>query len=827
MLAVGVLSAVIHTAATGAPEPMAATKRAKAMPARGMTSLAPAVQWQDALVSGNGTLGAMVFGDPAAERIILNHEKFNQPQRFEPLPPPEIGQYLPQLRRMMRRGEYNQAWTFWNEMARKHGHPGLVWTDAFHPAYALTITSAPSGEAREYLRSVNFETGEATVWWTDDRGEWRRRLFVSRTDGVIVQSIDPPDGATVDCVLGTDEKLEKWTEELAVFTKRADPDWLIVRGRYPAEKSHGGFEGVTRIVAQGGTARADGDRVIVEGAGRVLLLTQLERIPDFDRSAVPALQTRLVACGDSYDGLLVPHAAAHGGIFDRVRIELGAGEGRRLTSEELIAREEADTATLDAALLEKMFDMGRYVLLSSSGDWPPRLPGVWTGSWDPEWRGDFTTDANINLAISGANIGAMPEAMNAYCNLIEGIVDDWKINAWNLLGCHGVMAGTRTDGEHNLHTHFSKDFEGAFWTAGAQWLTQPLYEYWQTTGDETFLRERLLPIMLEVARFHEDFLVEYDADGRYLFIPSYSPENKPQLAPDSVILPPDGEEAPRFRGGWPQVNATMDIAAAKEALTNLIGVCEILGIEEQGVKRWKAMLTRMPPYLVNEDGALKEWATPALRDNYNHRHLSHLYPLWPGLEITPGETPELFEAARTAAHLRGMGNESAHGLMHMALVATRLKDAPLVHRNLQYIQEHGYIYSSMVTSHNPKRRIFNVDASCSLPTVVMEMLVYSRPGEIELLPALDDRLGKGSIEGVLCRGRVKVEELKWDLEAGTVEARLISPIDQTVTLRLRRGIETIGIDGEASLSEAGDADSRSLTLTSGAAVTLRIGLEKP
>ncbi|MCP4645446.1 MAG: glycoside hydrolase family 95 protein, partial [bacterium] len=302
--------------------------------------------------------------------------------------------------------------------------------------------------------------------------------------------------------------------------------------------------------------------------------------------------------------------------YDRVRLDLNVGEARYLSVEALIREQkkgrEAGEA-LNLALLEKLFDMGRYVFLCSSGDWPPRLQGIWGGSWDPAWRGDYTLDANVNLAVSGGNLGAMHEAMGGYLRLVEGVVDDWRTNARNLYGCRGILAGTRTDGDHNLHTHHSVAFPGHFWVAGTEWMVLPLHEYYEVTGDEAFLRDHVLPLLKEIALFYEDFLTEFDDDGNYVFVPSYSPEHAPENADNATVL-----------------NATMDIAAAKETLTNLIEACEILGVEQENLPKWRAMLTKMPAYLVNDEGALKEWAHPDLDDDYDHRHLSHLYPLWPG-----------------------------------------------------------------------------------------------------------------------------------------------------------------------------------------------------
>ena len=202
------------------------------------------------------------------------------------------------------------------------------------------------------------------------------------------------------------------------------------------------------------------------------------------------------------------------------------------------------------------------------------------------------------------------------------------------------------------------------------------------------------------------------------------------------------------------------------------------------------MLEKMPPYLVNTDGALQEWATFDLEDNYNHRHVSHLYPVWPGLEINPEETPELFKAAKIAAQKRGRGNASAHGLAHMALIGSRLKMDELVYGNLLFMLKTDFIYRSLFTSHNPNR-IYNADMLNSLPAVVMEMLVYSRPGVIELLPACSPKFTKGRITGIKCRTQATVETLEWNFEEKKVNAVISSGKDQSIELFYRKGIKDL------------------------------------
>jgi alpha-L-fucosidase 2 len=203
------------------------------------------------------------------------------------------------------------------------------------------------------------------------------------------------------------------------------------------------------------------------------------------------------------------------------------------------------------------------------------------------------------------------------------------------------------------------------------------------------------------------------------------------------------------------------------------------------------LLKQLPPYLVDERGALAEWAWPGLVTPGEHRHVSHLYPVWPLHEITPDDTPELAAAARRALVLRGDENLSAHGSLHRALCAARLKDAGLVEANLGKIVGNDMVFRSLMTSHNPGLDIYNADAAHAIPAVILEALVDSRPGVIELLPALPGRWARGRIGGVRCRNRVTVAELVWDLQRSTAHAVLRSEVEVTVSVRCPRALGPI------------------------------------
>jgi hypothetical protein len=731
------------------------------VPAHGIHDTAPADRWEDAFLSGNGEYGIMVFGHPHRERIIHNHHRYVLPNGSRGMRPPAVAPRLERVRDLILGGERERAQHEFSDGRQ------LAWTQPFHPGHVLHVEALAAGTVADYRRVTSFATGEVSVTWSDADGRWARRAFVSRADAVAVVEITGP---RLDLAIRLSGALPGRPSSVTVTSAAQDMGngeaSLTAVGLYPAGLGAAGFIGVTRLAATGGEVAVDGDVAYLRGAERVVLLTRMDRSESAPRA--DALRKTLAELPADYDWLLARHTAVHGSLYAGAQLDLGAPEDERcLPVGELVER--ACAGALDPALAEVLFHSGRYLLLSSSGVLPPRLTGLWLGAWDAAWSGDFTTDANVNLQMAAVVSTGMPELMASYAALIAGQIEDWRTNARAIYGVRGILAPSRTDGEHGLLFHLDDDWPWPMWLAGADWLLQPLYEYWQVTGDDEFLARTLAPWLIEAAVFFEDFLTREDGGGYLVLVPSYSPE----------IGPRDGH-------GVAGVNATMDLAAARHALTTAADVCTHLAIEPESAVRWRDLAARLPPYRVDENGALAEWAWPGLETPDDHRHVSHLYPVWPLHDINPDDTPELAAAARTALLRRGDENFSAHGSLHRALCAARLKDSAAARANLMKILGRRMVFRSLMTSHNPGLEIYNADAAHCLPAVVTEMLVDSRPGIVELLPALPAEWRSGSLRGIATRARVTVGELSWDLDEGVVRAVLTSALEQQVTLVCRR-----------------------------------------
>lgn len=775
---------------------------------RGIHDSQPASSWTDAFLSGNGRYGIMVYGNPLSETVIFNDHKFEQPNGSLNLQPPVISNRLPQVQADLLAGNYSAAQTEFASGWTLH------WTQPFHPGYKMQLTLPTNGTVSNYSRTTNFETGEVTVQWSDNLGSWTRNSFVSRADNVVAQYLPAPTNGKLNVSLQLNGALDGAPSSLVyannISTDSKGHTFLNLRVQYDSSSSDPGYEGVTRVILHGGTHSISGTTLTISNANSLLLLTQADRYDTATQWNNNTLQHTLLTLSDNYTTLLNRHTALHRPIFDRLTVDFNASASdRALATTDLLNEQLNNSSTLNPALLEKMFDAGRYHLLSSSGYFPTRLTGIWLGAWGAAWSDDFTTDANINLQVASGNIGNMPEVMQSFNNLIFKIAPTWQTNATNIYGTRGIFAPSRTDGTSSYEFHFDTNFPGEMWTSGADWLLYPIYEHYQVTGDTTFLQNQLWPWLEQLAYFYEDFLTHTDSNGNYIFVPSYSPENNPA----NTNVPTT-------------IDLTIDVAAGKHALQTAIDVATILGVEQgsgQGVQRWNAILAKIPPYRVNSDGALAEWIWPSLTDNYDHRHISHLYPVWPLHEINPEDTPTLIPAATRALQLRGNPQGAGHGYLHRALAHARLKDGPNVSKMLLNVLAGKQVFRSLMTSHYPNYDTYNADVAHTVPAIVMEMLTYSRPGVTELLPALPDYLTQGSIHGVKGRNRVTVVSLSWNLANFILNATLLSDITQDVTLISRRGISSITSSAILASSPVGTF-ARVISLQAGISTTVSITL---
>jgi hypothetical protein len=791
------------------------------VPERGFISTRPAKTWEENLITGNGTLAISAFSRPLDERIIFNHERLFMPMG-EPHVPPDQSAHLPKLRQLIQDGKYKEAEELQFELT---GLKGFTYPDYFVPAFDLWIKTENQGDTRDYARTVDFSTAEAVVRWSDDRGPFERRMFVSRKDGIAVIQLTAPKGAlncTVQLTPRTledgytpetnfkDDSNEMFAEHFGDLKSTSEAGTLTFSARClkAYEGSMQAFEGRARVVTTGGTATpaADGS-ITIKGADSALLFVDMRLLMDAKKSEQAALKAKLDALPVDYPALLAAHAKLHGGIFNRVKLDLGGGDDHKKPTEQLMEENTFDKMNL--AWLEKQFDAGRYNIICSTGELPPNLQGIWGGHYVPAWAGDYTHNGNVPAAISSNMMGNMPEFMLAYTDYIESIIPGMEHNAKAYFGCRGVVLPSRTT-TNGYNNALAKNFAGGMWIAGAGWAAHFIYDYYLYTGDEKFLAERALPFMEKVGLFFEDF-VEEGPDGKYILSPATSPENWPAGSDSQASY-----------------NATMDVAVAKETFANLIAASKKLGKNADKIARWEEILSKLPDYSIAENGIIKEWLTPKLGNQDAHRHSSQLYPLYDDLPAEIANSPEL-----QAAFIKSVEDKlerywkdnkrgfMSFGIVQLGQVAASLGHGEIVHHCLQHLVN-GFWLNNLASMHN-RRELFNMDISGGQPSVVIKALVDSFPGKVRLLPALPNAWETGTLEGVLCRGVIEIHRLHWN--NGKVEVELTSGKDQTIALVLPGDISEITAEG-ATLADGTTAAERSLTLTAGKKATLKIAYAK-
>jgi hypothetical protein len=756
--------------------------RKKILPNRGFCCLTPG---GDSLMSGNGAVTIELAGNPYTEMIPFSHESLFAPRKKNS-ETNKIAHLLPEIRQMMLDGKYHEAimlaYNEWskNPIARAGGFGG--------GRFSLQLKYPGSSQVTDYLRTVDFESTEVKVHWTDELGEWIRRTFSSRPDNVVVQWLTAPKGETIDVRVslveggGTGARGAGGAQDFAGIRSRAgaqagqpnasnssmdlNEDRLIYKGRVDPSNDNRGYAGITRVVRDGGSARMDGTTLVIEKASSIMLITRLEYFPDYSEEKVEAVRQSVFELNPDYTELLERARKVQSEMLNRVTVDFGNNQRYGMSAEELLS-DQRSSPGYSGAFLKTFFEMCRYWFIITTGKY--RTVSA-------------LTNVNTNLQVAPISIGNYPEGEEAYFNWVESLVPDFRNNARNIYGMRGThyaIAPSKDSGVFNMFDYADNTGETwphPYWISAGGWVLRPFWDHYLVTGDLDFLRNRMVPAYKDLALFYEDFLTLTDKNGNFIFVPSFSPENNPgNLNPGCMAV----------------INANMDISVCREVLANLVEACELLGIEADNVPKWKMMIAKLPPFLLEPDGTLKEWAWPDLSERYNHRHISQCYGAWPGDEIDPDRTPLLAKAAVIADRKRVPERLAAHSYCQRALIGARLKDNYMVDSELRQLLEQGFVSTTYLCPHDPYANMRIPDAQGGIPAIMMEMLAYSRPGVIEVLPALPSSIVCGSIKGMLLRTFAKLDKLSWNMDERTIDLTITSLKKQDVTLIARYGIEDI------------------------------------
>ena len=716
----------------------------------------PAECWNDTTPLGNGTLGASVYGCVYDERILINHEALYNWVCDKGYP--DISYALAEVRALMDQGKYKEANTYYTDIINKTGFRSNK--GKFFPAFDIHMIFETDASPKNYTRVLDMETGVCTVSYTENEEKCKRTVFASQRDRVVVVNIKKTKPFSLKVSLERHDMADYvdnfYCDEFKSFSR----DGCV----YSESKTGGGlhFTGIVKVldtdgeITSGGSdkAMANGmsgeatlkDYLKIENAKEITLVFNMTRVCEPFEKMVELIDK----CKKSFDTLLSEQKIDFARLFNKTRLCLTNGEN--VSNEQLFLNSYG--GDVDNRFIEKMADFGRYLLISSSVgcEYPANLQGLWNGAYSPAWACTFFNNENIQMAYWQAYAGNLSEATLPLFNLYDKFKDDYRENAKNLFGCRGILLPLFMDNSNGKKENTQPHV--LYWTGSSAWISAIYYDYYLYTGDEEFLRDRAYPFMKEAALFYEDFMV-YDQNGKLKSYPSNSPENSPSG---------DFDGAKQISVS---INATMDFALLKELLTNLVSASTHLGIDSDKRTEWEKMLLAIPEYEINEDGAIKEWMHPDFKDNYHHRHQSHIYPLFPGFEVNEENNPELFEAMRVAVNKRlviGLKSQTGWSLAHMANIFARLCDGKGAKECLDLLIRFC-TGKNLYTYHNDWRNMgvtlkymhaghapYQVDANMGFVSAVYEMILYSDNDKIKLLPALPSEFKEGSLEGVCARG---------------------------------------------------------------------------
>ena len=720
----------------------------------------PAAEWTDALPLGNGRLGAMVFGGVPRDEFQLNEDTLWSGGPYQPANQ-DARAHLDTVRAHIFAGRYAQA----QSLANQHlmGRPYLEMS--YQPAGHLYLDVAHDALFENYRRSLDLDTAVTRTVYQSGGVAFRRDAFVSAADGLLVVRIsaDAPGAVNVGVELTSPQH----------GISSADPDGIV---RFAGHnRSEHGVDGALRfamrakVQAEGGTKSVVGAQLRVSDADSVLILldiaTSFVRYDDVSGDPEMSIDARMDAAGGkSFDTLLMAHIAEHQCLFRRMGIDLGRTESADLPTNERIAGfAEGD----DPALASLYVQYGRYLMITSSrpGTQPSTLQGIWNKETRPPWGSKYTTNINLQMNYwlpDRANLAACFEPLLA---LLEDIAVTGQVMAQSHYGARGWVLHHNTD-----LWRATGPVDGAqwgLWPTGGAWVCAQAWEHVAYEGFPAELVTRLYPILKGAAEFFVDTLVELPGTSHLVTNPSLSPENVHPMGASICAGP------------------AMDSQILRDLFDATIAAAGRLGVDRELVETLGATRDRLPEDRIGAAGQLQEWLEDWDMDvpEIHHRHVSHLYGLYPSHQITAEETSALFDAARRSLEIRG-DDATGWGIGWRINLWARLRDGDHAHDVLRRLLHPERSYTNLFDAHPP----FQIDGNFGGAAGILEMIVQSSEKGIRLLPALPGCWPAGSLQGMRVYGGIELD-MAWS--RGKVTALcLTSQADRDVVVAVGDAMQT-------------------------------------